>query len=217
MSKEEPGIDVYIGSIMLWPRKIIPSGWLLCDGALCPIGQYQALYSLIGTTYGGDGRNLFALPNLTGRFPIGAGSNTKNEMFILGHATENNQQVVLTTNNLPSHDHEMRIDIPPKVQGEFTIPANNSSTQLTDKPGTDTVLATSTTNPSVPDADPYYTRIYTTAPPNVQMPGGTVSIPMQNVTVTTKPVGSGAALNIMPSYLALNFIICHDGIFPNLT
>lgn len=225
MSKEIPGADFFIGTIILWPGRKIPTGWLLCDGSKHPISNYQALYSILGTIYGGDGIKDFAVPNLKGRFPIGAdpnadakdgnnAQNAQNAKFKLGQCRDSNGSIKLTEEHLPPHKHETTLGTPPTVQGQLTIPANNSSTKLTDKPGTNTVLATSTASFSDPSAEPPSTRIYTTDAPNVEMPGGTVTIPMQNLTVSTDVTGKGNALDVMPSYTALNFLICCDGLYP---
>lgn len=63
-------VDALIGTIMLFPYNFVPSGWMSCEGQILTITQYQALYSLIGPTYGGDGRTTFALPNLKGAEPL---------------------------------------------------------------------------------------------------------------------------------------------------
>jgi microcystin-dependent protein len=76
-----------------------PVGWLLCQGQLVNISDYEALFNLIGTTYGGDGQNTFALPNLASRMPIHQGSN-----FVLGQ-TGGAESVTLNTNQLPAHTH----------------------------------------------------------------------------------------------------------------
>lgn len=65
-------MDAFIGTILAWPLSWAPSGWMICAGQTIPILQNQALYALIATTYGGDGVSNFALPDLRGRFPIGA-------------------------------------------------------------------------------------------------------------------------------------------------
>src|SRR6266404_6662489 len=77
-----------------------PKGWALCDGQLLPINQNQALFSLVGTTYGGDGRVNFGLPNLQGRVPIHQGNG-----FTLGQ-TGGEQNHLLTITELPSHTHQ---------------------------------------------------------------------------------------------------------------
>ena len=63
-------MDPILGQIQLFAFNFAPNGWMLCDGATLPINQYSAVFSLVGTTYGGDGRTTFALPNLTGKEPI---------------------------------------------------------------------------------------------------------------------------------------------------
>lgn len=66
-------MDPILAQIILWPGSWIPQGWLACNGQLIPISQNAALFSLLGTTYGGDGKTTFGLPNLNGRVPVGVG------------------------------------------------------------------------------------------------------------------------------------------------
>ena len=66
--------EPFIGQISIYAFNFAPRGWMPCDGRLLPIAQYTALFSLIGTTYGGDGRTTFALPDLRGRIVVGAGN-----------------------------------------------------------------------------------------------------------------------------------------------
>jgi len=68
-------MDPFISEIRLFTYADVPDGWLPCDGRMMPIAQYTSLYSLLGTTYGGDGRTTFALPDLRGRIPAGADGN----------------------------------------------------------------------------------------------------------------------------------------------
>lgn len=88
-----------LGEIKLVSFNFAPKGWALCNGQLLPVNQNQALFSLLGVTYGGDGKVNFALPDLRGRAPIHAGSTVK-----LG-ATVGSEFVTLNTNELPSHIH----------------------------------------------------------------------------------------------------------------
>ncbi len=82
-----------------------PEGWVLCNGALLPISQYEELFSLLGNIYGGDGLSTFAVPNLTGRLPIGQGvAPTSGTHFPLG-AMAGTEKVELTQNQLPQHTH----------------------------------------------------------------------------------------------------------------
>jgi microcystin-dependent protein len=90
----------FVGQIMPAGFGIIPKGWALCNGAIFPIQQYQALFSLLGVTYGGDGIRTFALPDLRGRAIMGSNLGSVPPGQISG--TEN---VTLTSQQLPSHNH----------------------------------------------------------------------------------------------------------------
>lgn len=96
--------EPYLGQIMLVGFNFAPRGWALCDGQILPINQNQALYSLIGTTYGGDGRTTFALPDLRSRVPLHQGSGPGLDSYTLGEKT-GVETVTLTTAQLPSHTH----------------------------------------------------------------------------------------------------------------
>src|ERR1700704_3416373 len=79
-----------------------PAGWALCDGQLVPIIENDALFQLIGTTYGGDGQSTFALPNLQSRVPMHMGTN--GQTFQIGEMN-GNESVTLTVNQMPNHNH----------------------------------------------------------------------------------------------------------------
>jgi microcystin-dependent protein len=89
----------YIGEIRMFAGNFAPAGWMFCDGQLLPISEYDTLFVLIGTTYGGDGQSTFALPDLRGRMPIHQGNN-----FILAQ-TGGVESVALGVNQIPSHGH----------------------------------------------------------------------------------------------------------------
>jgi microcystin-dependent protein len=97
-------MEPYIGEIRLVPFNFAPKGWALCAGQMLPINQNQALFALLGTTYGGDGRTTFALPDLRGRVPIGAGQPPAGSSYPLG-ATGGQETVELKTGELPRHTH----------------------------------------------------------------------------------------------------------------
>lgn len=99
--------DYYIGEIRLWPISRIPVDFHVCDGSLLQISQYQPLYALIGTTYGGDGHSTFALPDLRGRLPVGTGQRPNNQSYALGQAGGVNS-VTLTEAQLPTHTHSLQ-------------------------------------------------------------------------------------------------------------
>lgn len=100
--------EPFIGQIVMFGGNFAPRGWALCDGQLLPISQYSALFSILGTTYGGDGRTTFALPDLRGRVSIHAGDGPGLSDYSLGQkgGAETN---TLTTSNLPAHSHSLAI------------------------------------------------------------------------------------------------------------
>ena len=99
-------MDTYIGQILLFAFPRAPTGWHLCDGSLLPISEYEPLYQLIGTTYGGDGQVTFALPDLRGRVPLHQGQQPGRPMFVLGEES-GTETVTLIVSNLPSHGHAL--------------------------------------------------------------------------------------------------------------
>jgi len=89
----------YVGEIRIFAGNFAPAGWMFCSGQLLPISEYETLFQLIGTSYGGDGQSTFALPDLQGRIPIHQGNG-----FILAE-TGGVEEVTLTTQQIPSHTH----------------------------------------------------------------------------------------------------------------
>jgi microcystin-dependent protein len=98
------GAEPFIGEIMIFGGNFAPRGWAFCDGQLLPVSQNTALFSLLGTTYGGDGRTTFALPDLRGRVPLHPGTGPGLSSRQLGEkgGTETN---VLTIGQMPAHNH----------------------------------------------------------------------------------------------------------------
>jgi microcystin-dependent protein len=96
-------MDQYIGEIRMFGGTFAPVGWSLCNGQLLQISQNAALYSLIGTTYGGDGVNTFALPNLQSRIPIHQGTGGGGT-YVMGQIS-GTETVTLTGGQIPSHSH----------------------------------------------------------------------------------------------------------------
>jgi microcystin-dependent protein len=110
----------YVGEIRMFAGNFAPAGWMFCEGQLLPISENETLFQLIGTTYGGDGQETFALPDLRGRVPMHQGNG-----FILAE-TGGTEEVTLTTNQIPVHTHAMT---GAAVQGNQTtaqgaVPAN---------------------------------------------------------------------------------------------
>jgi microcystin-dependent protein len=93
--------EPYIGEIRMFAGNFAPNGWMFCEGQLLPIAQNDAMFTLIGTTYGGDGQTTFALPDLRGRVPVHMGNS-----FTLAEAA-GVEEVTLTTQQIPIHTHPL--------------------------------------------------------------------------------------------------------------
>lgn len=89
----------YVGEIRMFAGNFAPVGWMFCEGQLLPISEYETLFNLIGTTYGGDGQSTFALPDLRGRLPMHQGNG-----FILAE-TGGAEAITLTVSQIPAHSH----------------------------------------------------------------------------------------------------------------
>src|SRR5919109_3928213 len=96
--------DPYVAEIRIFPFNFAPRGWAFCNGQLLPISQNTALFSLLGTTYGGNGQTTFALPDLRGRVPISSSQGPGLSNYDLGEIG-GFESVTLTTNQLPAHTH----------------------------------------------------------------------------------------------------------------
>lgn len=94
----------FVGEIIMLPSDIAPAGWALCNGQIIPISQNTALFAILGTTYGGDGKSNFALPDLQGRIPIHAGQGPGLGNYDLGQ-TAGSETVTLLTSEMPNHTH----------------------------------------------------------------------------------------------------------------
>ncbi|GLQ80219.1 tail Collar domain-containing protein [Mesorhizobium huakuii] len=89
----------YVGEIRMFAGNFNPNGWMFCQGQTLPISEYETLFQLIGTTYGGDGQETFNLPNLSGRLPLHQGSG-----YLIGQMA-GVEEVTLTTQQIASHSH----------------------------------------------------------------------------------------------------------------
>jgi microcystin-dependent protein len=198
-------MDGYLSEIRGFAGTFNPQNWMLCQGQLLNISQYSALYSLLGTTYGGNGSTNFQLPDLRGRVPMGCGQGTgltnRPQGTYLG--TEYTQ---LTINNLPVHSH-VTTTSPMSVVGTATgtiTPRCYGDAGGVDSPAGSVMGSGSGIYAAAGDADANM------APINASLTlNGTVA---GNITVGNTG-GSQPMLNIQPS-LAINWIICVNGLFP---
>lgn len=114
--------DPYLGEIRMFGGNFPPRGWAFCNGMELAISENEALYSLIGTTYGGNGMTTFALPDLQGRLPMHRGrSPVDGNTYVIGQKA-GTETVTLTTNQMPAHTHLVNAN---HTNGELFDPANN--------------------------------------------------------------------------------------------
>lgn len=102
-------MDPFVAEIRIFPFNFAPKGWAWCDGQILPLSQNTALFSLLGTTYGGDGKSNFALPDLQGRAPMHPGQGPGLSLHDLGE-TGGSETVSLLESEIPSHNHTFRVD-----------------------------------------------------------------------------------------------------------
>lgn len=122
-------MDAFIGTILVWPITWAPDGWNACNGTILQVQQYQALYSLIGNTFGGSGTTTMGLPDLRGRSPLGYNPNSGALPFNTVGLLTGNTATTLTLNNLPQHNHVATF-APAFGQQTITIPAVQPSGSL---------------------------------------------------------------------------------------
>src|SRR5437868_2724707 len=111
----------YLGNVILFGGNFAPVGWAFCDGSLISISQNDALYSLLGTTYGGDGVNTFGLPDLRGRIPVHQGQGSGLSNYVMGQQG-GTEAVSLTSAMLPLHSHPVLSN---SAAATTTDPTNN--------------------------------------------------------------------------------------------
>ena len=115
-------MDEYIGMIKIFAGNFAPKNWALCNGQLLSIAQNTALFSLIGTTYGGDGRVTFALPDLRGRLPVSSGQGPGLSSYTQGEQT-GSESASLTVNQFPAHTHTAAQTVQASGRGDTDNPS----------------------------------------------------------------------------------------------
>ncbi len=151
--------EPFLAEIIMFGGNFAPRGWALCDGQLLPISQYSALFSLLGTTYGGDGRTTFALPDLRGRVAIHPGNGAGLSPYDLGEkgGAETN---TIHANQLPAHNHPMQTATAPadtanSLGNSFGGALNYVNAAATQKMNTSSIGNNATPNESVNNRQPY--------------------------------------------------------------
>jgi microcystin-dependent protein len=183
-------VNPAICTVTIFAGSFAPQGWLFCQGQELPIGQYSAVYSILGTTFGGDGVQTFALPDLRGRAAVHAGQAPGMNNYTPGQQG-GSESIVFTGAQLGGHTHpvtNVSLPGPPasSLPGTTDIPTGNVPAIINGSPN-----AYSTTN-------------------------GVQTLGIMNSYTTSGATGAAAPLpvDVLSPYLAMNYIICMDGAYP---
>ena len=188
-------LDPFFSEIALYSFNFPPRGWAQCNGQLLPINQNQALFSLLGTTYGGDGRVTFALPDLRGRTPMGYGQGAGLANYDLGQSA-GVETVTLVSTHMAAHTHT----IDPSAITATARCRSNAGNQQTPA-GT------------LPAADASgQLATYNSAGADVSMSTAAISVAG---TISATAAGGNQAHDNRQPYLAMTFCIALQGIFPS--
>lgn len=182
-------MDGYLGEIRMFAGGYAPENWALCNGALLPINGNEALYSILGVTYGGDGRTNFALPDLRGRLAVHAGQGTGMTQNHLRGQAFGVEAVTITEATMPAHTHAF----------------NTYAQPATSEDPTGRMLATNVPVNATSFTGMYNTTAFTTTP--------TPNFATMASQMITSQGGNQAHANIMPG-LVINFIIALQGNYP---
>lgn len=180
------GQQGFIGEVRMFAGNFAPRSWAFCDGQLLAISQNTALFSILGTTYGGDGRTTFALPDLRGRAPVSQGTGPGLSSHRLG-SRSGTETVQLNATQLPSHSHNAAV----------TVSIGTNTTAANSNEGSGHTLGAGA-------------NIYNSAAPESGEDLGGVS---GNMTVNNN--GGNQAHNNMQPYLAIHYIIALQGTYPS--
>lgn len=198
--------EPFIGTVMIWAPNFAPRHWALCAGQLLAISSNSALFSLLGTMYGGDGRVTFGLPNLQGRIPVGQGQSPGTGNYFMGEAG-GAETVTLSTQQMPSHSHGATFTSTGLPQVDVTLNAA-AEPATSDAPQAGSQLA---------DVVPNSTRIYG--------PAGTTQVPLAGASaqlsghvegsVAISPSGGTQPFSVMQPFQVLSYVIALEGLYPS--
>lgn len=188
-------MDGTIAQVMMFAGNFAPRNWAFCQGQLLPISQYTAVFSILGTMYGGDGRTTFALPDLRGRTPIGHGNGPGLTNRSIGQKG-GEEDVTLTQPQMPIHNHTAQAS-----GGSLTVQDTDPNQG---NPQSNSYIARPASNQGVS------TILYTSSTGSeVQINGG--GTPQ----VTVNNAGGSQPHNNMQPFLAIPYVICLQGVFPS--
>lgn len=186
-------MDPLLGQLQPFGFNFAPRGWAKCDGQLLPISQYSALFSLLGTTFGGDGRTTFALPDLRGRSIVHIGHGPGLSTITWGEKG-GREQVTLTQLEMPSHSHSLTNGV-----ANVTVATTDNGDTSAETDGGANGLGTAGTMPD----------IYRENPTGGDHLGGVA------ISGTTNLAGGNIPFNIRNPFLGINVCIAMVGIFPS--
>lgn len=192
----QAGIDPFIGEIMIFAGNFCPRGYAETNGQLMSIAQNTALFSLLGTTYGGDGRTTFALPNLQGRSAVGEGQGAGLNPVQLGEMV-GYESVTLSTSQLPPHTHGASTSV-----AVATTLKSSSSNGSTDTPVGKVLAKQARTN------------IYADGPASANMDSSALQS-TASATTTVAPAGNGQPVATRSPGLGLMHCIATEGVYPS--
>jgi len=193
-------MDFFIGGIIIFGGNFAIRSWAMCEGQLLPISQNSALFSLLGTIYGGDGRTTFALPDLRGRTPIGFGTGPGLPSYQQGQHVGLPTHT-MTAKNLAEHTHDASVS---SLTVAGTINVTDAAADENDPDGA--YLAKT--------AGPH--RIYSqTREGTSTLAADALTVSGTGGTVTVDPAGASKSFSMMQPSIAMNYIICLQGIFPS--
>ena len=193
-------MDPFLGQIMMFGGNFAPRGWAYCEGQLLAISQNQALFSILGTTYGGDGRTTFGLPDLRGRTPVHTGTGPGLSTYSLGERG-GAETVSLTQSQMPAHTHVAT------AQTVTQIAVSSKDATSAAPAAGEALAAVSSERGKVSNAE-----IYNTETPNTVLSAKTAA---STTTITNLPTGGSQPHPNMQPYLAVHYIIALQGLFPS--
>ena len=213
-------MDEIMGTIKLFAGNFAPKGFFTCEGQTLSIAQYQALFSILGTTYGGDGVSTFKLPDLRGAFPTqctNIGGAHPGGTYSYGE-TGGNQSVTITSANMPPHTHSIIKGPGSNLNGSISV-----NTVMQASTGAGKSASVSSTNNALGTTGDVggsgQPDLYTNEAPNQNLAG--VSSTVNNnlsfdpTGLTLTPWGSGPVpIPTVPNYVAMQYIICWEGVYP---
>lgn len=195
-------MDLFIGTIVPVGFNFAPEGWALCNGQTMAVQQNAALYSLLGTTFGGNGSTTFNLPDLRGRVVVGMGQAPNNSNYAIGQ-TGGTETVMLTISNLPAHTHVATVTAGTGTSSATAVLNSVNAKGVNTNPGGNLLGMGAYASDGSGTLAPMAADSVTIS---------NITTPLPSVAIGT--TGGGQAISTLSPYLSLNYIINVTGIYP---